>query len=76
MPSEAQEHRQQGLGQSDSAGSITLKLPRSQGKPARSVTLSVRFVDAAIAVPRHKAKYLKMEAPVQASIIKLREEGV
>jgi hypothetical protein len=66
----------QQLGQSDSAGSITLKLPRSQGKPARSVTLSVRFVDAAIAVPRHKAKYLKMEAPVQASIIELREEGV
>ena len=66
----------QQLGESPSAGTITLKLPRSQGKAARSATLSVRFIDAAIAVPKHKAKYLKMDIPVQASIVELREEGV
>lgn len=66
----------QQLGESKSAGVITLKLPRSQGKAARSVVLSVRFITAAIAVPKHKAKYLKMDTPVQASIVELREEGV
>jgi hypothetical protein len=65
----------QHLSESDSAGSITLKLPRSQGKAARSATLSVRFSAVTIDVPAHKAKYLKMETAVQASIVELREEG-
>jgi hypothetical protein len=62
------------LGQGVPAGSFTLKLPRSQGQPAREVTLSVRFDRVTIAVPRHKAKYLKMDTPVEASIVELREE--
>ncbi|OYW70345.1 MAG: hypothetical protein B7Z37_31020 [Verrucomicrobia bacterium 12-59-8] len=62
------------LGQGKPAGSFTLKLPRSQGQKAREVTLSVRFSRVTIAVPRHKAKYLKMDTPVEASIVELREE--
>lgn len=43
------------------AGSFTLQLPRSQGQKTRQVTLSVRFSSVTIAVPAHKAKYLKMD---------------
>jgi hypothetical protein len=66
----------QHLSESAPAGTITLKLPRSQGKAARSATLSVRFTAVTLAVPAHKAKYLKMDTAVQASIVELREEGV
>jgi hypothetical protein len=37
--------------------------------------LSVRFDSVTIAVPAHKAKYLKMDTPVKASVVELREEG-
>lgn len=64
------------LAQSKPAGTHTLQLPRSQGQKARgAVTLSVRFDSVTIAVPRHKAKYLKMDTPVKASIVELREEN-
>jgi len=63
------------LGQGAPAGSFTLKLPRSQGQKAREVTLSVRFSRVTIAVPKHKAKYLKMDTPVEASNVELREEN-
>jgi len=64
------------LAGSESQGSVHLKLPRSQGQKARSATLSVRFIKVQIAVPAHKAKYLKMTTPVDATIIELKEEGV
>ncbi|GEP41562.1 IS4 family transposase [Brevifollis gellanilyticus] len=64
------------LAQSEPAGSHTLQLPRSQGQKARGeVTLSVRFERVTIAVPKHKAKYLKMDTVVEASIVELREEN-
>ncbi|MGV3659943.1 MAG: IS4 family transposase [Prosthecobacter sp.] len=64
------------LAQSQPAGTHTLQLPRSQGQKARgAVTLSVRFDSVTIAVPRHKAKYLKMDTLVKASIVELREEN-
>ena len=66
----------QQLAESPLKGSHSLKLPRSQGQKARSVTLSVRFIEVEIAVPKHKSKYLKMSTPIKASIIELREEGV
>ncbi|MFY7866796.1 IS4 family transposase, partial [Roseateles sp.] len=65
----------QHLASSQPAGSLTLQLPRSQGQQARQVTLSVRFSSVTIAVPAHKAKYLKMDTPVNASVVELREEG-
>lgn len=71
---EQEAHMWSRLGQGASAGSFTLKLPRSQGQKAREVTLSVRFSRVTIAVPKHKAKYLKMDTPVEASIVELREE--
>ena len=64
------------LAQSQPAGSHTLHLPRSQGQKARGeVTLSVRFSRVSIAVPKHKAKYQKMDTVVEASIVELREEN-
>ncbi len=64
------------LAQSEPAGSHTLQLPRSQGQKARGkVTLSVRLSSVSIAVPKHKAKYLKMDIVVKASIVELREEN-
>ena len=57
-------------------GNHSLKLPRSQGQKARSVTRSVRFIEVEIAVPKHASKYLKMSTPIKANIIELREEGV
>lgn len=66
----------QHLHASSPVGTILLKLPRSQGKAARSATLSVRISTVEIAVPQHKAKYLKMKTPVHASIVELHEEGV
>lgn len=65
----------QHLASSPPAGSFMLPLPRSQGQKARQVTLSVRFESVTIAVPAHKAKYLKMDTPVKASVVELREEG-
>ena len=65
----------QHLASSPRAGSFTLQLPRSQGQKARQVTLSVRFCSVTLAVPAHKAKYLKMDTPVKASVVELREEG-
>jgi hypothetical protein len=65
----------QHLGESQPAGIHTLQLPRSQGQKARQVTLSVRFTRVTIAVPAHKAKYLKKDTPVEATVVELREEG-
>lgn len=68
-------HLWEHLAESQSAGSFTLQLPRSQGQKARQVTLSVRFEGVTLAVPAHKAKYLKMETPVKVSVVELREEN-
>ncbi len=45
-------------------GTVSLKLPRSQGQKLRTAVLSVRFIPVEIAVPAHKRKYLKMDTPV------------
>jgi hypothetical protein len=63
------------LQQRAQAGSLTLQLPRSQGQKAREATLSVRFTSVTLAVPAHKAKYLKMDTPVEASLVELREQN-
>lgn len=63
------------LARSPSWGTVQFKLPRSQGKKARSASLQVRLIEVQIAVPAHKRKYHKMTTPVQATIIELREEG-
>jgi len=67
-------HLWQHLAESQSAGRLTLQLPRSQGQKERQVTLSVRFESVTLAVPVHKAKYLKMDTPVKVSVVELREE--
>lgn len=63
------------LAESPQAGSLTLQLPRSQGQKAREATLGVRFASVTIAVPGHKAKYLKKDTLVEASVVELREEN-
>jgi hypothetical protein len=65
----------QHLASSPRAGSLTLQLPRGQGQKARQATLDVRFESVTLAVPAHKAKYLKMDTPVKVSVVELREEG-
>jgi hypothetical protein len=63
------------LAESEQAGSLRLQLPRSQGQKAREATLSVRFTSVTIAVPGHKAKYLKKDTVVEASVVELREQN-
>jgi hypothetical protein len=64
----------QHLAESEPAGSLTLQLPRSQGQKARQATLEVRFTSVTLAVPAHKAKYLKMDTLEDASVVELREK--
>lgn len=64
----------QRLERSEQAGSLTLSLPRSQGQKARQATLSVRFAAVPLAVPVNKARHMKMDTPVEASVVELREQ--
>ncbi len=73
---EAEQLLWESLSGSPLQGMVELKLPRSQGRKARTVELSVRFIAATIAVPGHKRKYLKMATPVTVYLIELREAGV
>lgn len=57
-------------------GVISLKLPRSQGKSARTVALTVRVLTCELAVPVHKRKYLGLTESVPITVIELVEEGV
>jgi hypothetical protein len=56
-------------------GTVSLKLPRRQGKKPRAAVLGVRFIAVESAVPVHQRKYLKMDTPVSVNRIELREQG-